>query len=87
MHQFFDFVAVRLTLQEDSSGGTPPLVPLTQAVLAEMCGPRCPTSQQALANLERRGLVKPDYRRIEVLDPAGQMSRREDDAVASKRVG
>jgi CRP/FNR family transcriptional regulator, cyclic AMP receptor protein len=78
-------VAVRLALLAEGSGEKPPVVPVTQADLAEMCGLSRPTVQQALANLERRGLVKPGYRRIQILDPAGLMSRREDDAEPAKR--
>ena len=33
-----------------------------------MCGLSRPTVQQVLASLERRGLIKAGYRRIEILD-------------------
>lgn len=71
-------VAIRLALLAEGSGENPPVVPITQADLAEMCGLSRPTVQQALASLERRGLVKPGYRRIHILKLAGLLSRRED---------
>lgn len=65
-------IALRLALlAERSDRMQPALVPLTQADLAEMCGLSRPTVQHVLASLERRGLIKAGYRRIEILDPAG----------------
>lgn len=61
------------------AAGTSGIVPVTQADLAEMCGLSRPTVQQALSNLERRGLVKPGYRRIEILDAEKLVRRREDE--------
>lgn len=61
----------------------PAAIPLTQSDLAEMCGLSRPTVQQVLASLERRGLIKAGYRRIEILDLAGLGGRQaEDDAAA-----
>lgn len=69
-------IAVRLAMLAEGPNGTPPVVHVTQADLAEMCGLSRPTVQQALASLERQGFVKPGYRRIEILDPRGLVGRR-----------
>lgn len=63
-------VAARLALLAERSGNSRPVVvPVTQSDLAEMCGLSRPTVQQVLTSLEKRGLIKPGYRRIEVLEP------------------
>lgn len=72
-------IALRLALlAERSDQKQPVVVPVTQADLAEMCGLSRPTVQQVLANLEKRGLIKPGYRRIEILDPEKLVSRPDD---------
>jgi DNA-binding FadR family transcriptional regulator len=50
-----------------------------------MCGLSRLTVQQALANLERLGLVKPGYRRNQILNPADILSHCEDDVEPTKR--
>jgi CRP-like cAMP-binding protein len=63
-------VSARLALLAERSGRKrPAVVPITQAELAEMCGLGRHTVQQVLANLEKRGLIKAGYRRIEVESP------------------
>ena len=63
-------VAARLALlAEHSVDKRPVVVPVTQSDLAEMCGLSRPTVQQVLSTLEKRGLIRPGYRRIEVLEP------------------
>ena len=70
-------IAARLTLLADAPGqGQPIVVPITQQDLAEMCGLSRPTVQQALASLERRGLVRAGYRKIEILDLPNLLGHR-----------
>ena len=69
-------VAARLALLAEKSGGpTPPVIPVTQADLAEMCGLSRLTVQQVLNALERRGFIKAGYRKITVLDAAALVGR------------
>jgi len=63
-------VSARLALLAERTGSKrPAVVPITQSELAEMCGFGRHTVQQVLANLEKRGLIKAGYRRIEVESP------------------
>lgn len=74
-------VAARLALlAQRTDGRMPAVIPLTQSDLAEMCGLSRPTVQQVLASLERRGLIKAGYRRIEILDPTRLAAGQGDDA-------
>lgn len=74
-------IAARLShLAERSDQDMPAVVPVTQSDLAEMCGLSRPTVQQVLASLERRGLIKAGYRRIEILDLARLVARTVNDA-------
>jgi CRP-like cAMP-binding protein len=76
-------IALRLALlAERPDRRLPAVIPLTQADLAEMCGLSRPTVQHVLAGLERRGLIKAGYRRIEILDLSGLLSRAAGDAAA-----
>ncbi len=43
----------------------------TQEMLARLLGARRPSVARSLANLEKQGLIRRHYGRIEVLDPAG----------------
>jgi CRP-like cAMP-binding protein len=62
-------IAARVALLAERSGPQQPhVIPVTQSDLAEMCGLSRPTVQQVLSNLERRGLIRAGYRRIEVID-------------------
>lgn len=73
-------IAARLSsLAERTDRDQPAVIPVTQSDLAEMCGLSRPTVQQVLANLERRGLIKAGYRRIEILDPARLAARHAGD--------
>lgn len=68
-------VSARIALLAERSGPhRPAVLHVTQFDLAEMCGLSRPTVQQILSNLERRGLIKPGYRRIEVPDPEALVS-------------
>lgn len=80
-------IAVRLAMLAEGLNSVPPVVHVTQSDLAEMCGLSRPTVQQALASLERRGLVKPGYRKIEILDAERLVSRQEHGAEPSSRAG
>jgi CRP/FNR family cyclic AMP-dependent transcriptional regulator len=80
-------IAVRLAMLAEGLNGAPPVVHVTQSDLAEMCGLSRPTVQQALASLQRRGLVKPGYRKIEILDAERLVSRHERGAEPSSRAG
>lgn len=80
-------IAVRLALLAEGLNGAPPVVHVTQSDLAEMCGLSRPTVQQALASLERRGLVRPGYRKIEILDAERLVRRHESEAEPSSRAG
>jgi CRP-like cAMP-binding protein len=65
-----DRVALRLAqLSKGSTAPGPVVLPITQSEIAEMCGLSRPTVQQALSGLEKRGLVRPGYRRIEIPEP------------------
>ena len=69
-------VAARLALLAEKSGGPqPPVIPVTQADLAEMCGLSRLTVQQVLTTLEKRGFIKAGYRKITVLDAAALVGR------------
>ena len=78
-------IAARLSLlAERSDQKLPAVVPVTQADLAEMCGLSRPTVQQVLASLERRGLIRAGYRRIEILDLARLIGRTAEDPSATR---
>lgn len=63
-------VTARLALLAERTGPErPAIVAVTQFDLAEMCGVSRPTVQLILAGLERRGIVRLGYRRIEVANP------------------
>lgn len=63
-------VAARLALLAERTGpARPAVITLSQSDLAEMCGLSRPTVQQILSVLEKRGLVRSGYRRIEVASP------------------
>ena len=62
----------------------PAVVPVTQADLAEMCGLSRPTVQQVLASLERRGLIKAGYRKIEIIDLARLIGQTVEEPPASR---
>jgi len=69
-------VAARLALLAEKSGGPqPPVIPVTQADLAEMCGLSRLTIQQVLNALEKRGFIKAGYRKITVLDAGALVGR------------
>lgn len=77
-------VAARIALLAERSGPQRPAVlQVTQFDLAEMCGLSRPTVQQILGNLERRGLIKPGYRRIEVPDPEALVAGIENSPLAT----
>ena len=66
----------RLALLAEKSGGPqPPVIPVTQADLAEMCGLSRLTIQQVLNALEKRGFIKAGYRKITVLDAGALVGR------------
>lgn len=78
-------IAARLALLAERSGTLQPqVIPVTQSDLAEMCGLSRPTVQQVLSNLEKRGLIRAGYRRIEVIDPEALMSRKKPAPGATK---
>jgi len=63
-------ITARLALLAGRTGAQrSAVIPVTQSDLAEMCGVSRPTVQQVLSSLEKRGLIKAGYRRIEVFDP------------------
>lgn len=69
-------VGARLALLAEKSGGPqPPVIPITQADLAEMCGVSRITVQQVLNALEKRGFIKAGYRKITVLDAGALLGR------------
>lgn len=77
-------IAARLALLAERSGPQQPqAIPITQSDLAEMCGLSRPTVQQVLSNLEKRGLIRAGYRRIEVIDPEGLINRKKANAKAA----
>lgn len=81
-------VAARLALLAERSGPQqPPIVPVTQADLAEMCGLSRPTVQQVLSGLEKRGLIRAGYRRIEVINLDALMSRPKTDGKSTADAG
>ncbi len=69
-------IAARVALLAERSGPQQPhVIPVTQSDLAEMCGLSRPTVQQVLSSLERRGLIRAGYRRIEVIDLEALVNR------------
>jgi CRP-like cAMP-binding protein len=74
-------IALRLAvLAERTDKRSTAMVPITQSDLAEMCGLSRPTVQQVLSNLQRRGLIRAGYRKIEILDSVGLAGCRSEDA-------
>lgn len=77
-------IASRLALLAERSGSQlPHVIPVTQSDLAEMCGLSRPTVQQVLSGLEKRGLIRAGYRRIEVIDRDALVSRKTSPSVVT----
>ncbi|WP_162935683.1 Crp/Fnr family transcriptional regulator [Tsuneonella amylolytica] len=53
------------------SGGTPGLVAITQQELGDLLGVSRASALSALAELEREGLARRGYGKLEIVDPAG----------------
>lgn len=66
---------IMLTRAYADGGRLPVVIPLTQDVIAGLAGASRPTTNQALRAAEDAGLITIQRSRIEVLDPAGLVSR------------
>jgi CRP-like cAMP-binding protein len=66
---------IMLTRAYADGGRLPVVIPLTQDVIAGLAGASRPTTNQALRAAEDAGLIAIQRSRIEVLDPAGLVSR------------
>jgi len=62
----YQLASLLLHLRDDEGG-----VAVSQQTISQLLGSRRPSIARSLANLERRGYIEKQYRRIQVLDESG----------------